>query len=192
MAAFQAAQSAPPRGGPVPKKKREERLRHFSSRNWLHLVASSNGCSVPVKESTSTSTTREGRRATRAETLVALRKVPACRQAWEGAEVAPDTLRKFEALTDPRRRPADPRKPVSQELVDVMSGTLLKLYEKCLRSSEKSGMTGEHLIPLLRPSVTRRGSLYLLQRSCKAECHEECCTHFAWAVSQHCRDHVGA
>ena len=91
-----------------------------------------------------------------------MRELSSGRQALEGAELAPGTLATLAALTDPDRRPPEPREPLPPQLVnhrpqvDVLSSEGLC---KNLRTSRRgaaagpSGMTAEHLRVLLHCPV---------------------------------------
>ena len=99
---------------------------------------------------------RIGRRAARAEQLGEL---SAGRQALEGAAIAPGNMRTLAALTDPSKRPREPRGPLDEDLLThqpVVPYTMdMKTFLQNVRSSRRgaapgpSGMTMEHLRPLL-------------------------------------------
>ena len=95
----------------------------------------------------------------RAEMLIQLGELSSARQALEGCEIAPGTTETLNALKDVRRRPALPRAPHPNEVMDFEPDVLFqldeKLFGKNLRSSKRgvaegpSGMTSDHLRPLL-------------------------------------------
>ena len=58
-------------------------------------------------------------RAARALSLVHMGELSAARQALEGAPLAPGTHATLRALTDPERRPAFPREPLSAEVAHM-------------------------------------------------------------------------
>ena len=104
----------PPRGGLI-QKKLEERLELFARGNWLSLLRASEQCAG--KEGKTTRDTLD-KRAARALELVQMRELSSGRQALEGAELAPGTLATLAALTNPDRRPAEPREPLPPQLVN--------------------------------------------------------------------------
>ena len=110
----------PPRGGVVPRKKLESRIRLFQEGEWLSLLRDSATCS----EMAHTSAVRRRRRgqaedavrASRALSLVQMGELSSARQALEGAPLAPGNLATLGILTDPSRRPPTPRRPLSEEV----------------------------------------------------------------------------
>ena len=99
------------------------------------------------------------RGAARAEKFVAMGELPAGRQALEGAAIAPDTMKTLAALTDPRKRPREPRSVLDEDLLThdpaVPYMMDMKKFLANVRSARRgaapgpSGMTVEHLRPLL-------------------------------------------
>ena len=99
-------------------------------------------------------------RAVRAEMLVHYGELSSARQALEGAALAPGNQETLNALTDASRRPAQPRDPLPERLLNSVPEIRFQLDEDqfCwnLRRSRRgaaggpSGMTTEHLRPLLR------------------------------------------
>ena len=98
-------------------------------------------------------------RAARALLLVHMGELSAARQALEGAPMAPGTHATLRALTDPERRPAFPREPLSAEVAHMQPAVPFQLdtdlFLVNLRKSRKgaapgpSGMHSDHLFPLL-------------------------------------------
>ena len=88
-----------------------------------------------------------------------LGELSAGRQALEGAEVAPGTLRTVAALTDPDKRPALPREPLPEDIDAFVPTSLFDLdwdrFCSNVRTARRgaaggpSGMTADHLRPLL-------------------------------------------
>ena len=97
----------------IQKKWLEERLELFARGNWFSLLRGSEQCA----EAGSRIAARRGRRqettldkrAARALELVQMGELSSRRQ--EGAELAPGTLATLAVLTNPDRRPAEPREP---------------------------------------------------------------------------------
>ena len=153
----------PGRGGVVPKKKIQERLTAFAAGQWAELVRESMVSAEQGSEAMRRKRRREGdnlvKRAARAEKLVHLGELSAGRQALEGAEVAPGTLRTLAALTDPDKRPALPREPMPEDIDAFVPTSLFDLdwdrFCSNVRTARRgaaggpSGMTAEHLRPLL-------------------------------------------
>ena len=132
----------PPRGGLVPKRHLEGRLRLFVAGEWTELLQQGavHGAAAAVGKWSSG-------------------ELSAGRQALEGESVAPGTLRTLRALTDPERRPEVPREPLLPEFSHHVPRARVVLdSELCttnLRKSRRgaaggpSGMTAEHLKGLL-------------------------------------------
>ena len=95
------------RGGLIPRKQLETRLRQFQNGDWLTLLIDS----VRYAEQSHTHSVRERRRsqpdevqrASRAMSLVQVGELSAARQALEGAALAPGSLATLRVLTDPER-----------------------------------------------------------------------------------------
>ena len=51
--------------------------------------------------------------------MAALGEFSAGRQALEGAAIAPGNMRTLAALTDPSKRPREPRGPLDEDLIDT-------------------------------------------------------------------------
>ena len=100
----------------------------------------------------------------RAEQLASLGELSAARRAFESAVVAPGTLATLAELTNPVRRPPRPRDPVPAEILGFEPEELVQLDEdlfaKNIRIARRgaapgpSGMTSEHLFPLLESDGT--------------------------------------
>ena len=110
----------PPRGGTVPRRKLEDRLRQFQEGDWLSLLRQSSASS----QQGLTGAVRRGRRnpdeeatrAARALSLVQFCEISAGRHALEGACFAPGNFATLGTLTDPNRRPPVPRQGLRQEI----------------------------------------------------------------------------
>ena len=125
----------PPRGGLIQKKRLEERLEFFARGNWLPLLRASEQCGswFPYcsKES---KTTRDHIGQAGSLGFGIGSELSSGRQALEGAELA--TL---VALTNPDRRPAEPREPLPPQLVNRQVEFVLSLEGLCknLRTSRR-------------------------------------------------------
>ena len=149
----------PTRGGKVSKGHLMERLELITNGQWDQLIARSNQISQEVASISVRRRRREAgsdleRRAARAEKVVALGELSAGRQALEGAAIAPGTMRTLAAITDPRKRPREPRSPLDEDLLtqDPVIPYIMdmKKFLANVRSAPgPSGMTVEHLRPLL-------------------------------------------
>ena len=125
----------PPRGGVVPRKKLESRIRLFQEGEWLSLLRDSAACS----EMAHTSAVRRRRRgqaedavrASRALSLVQMGELSSARQALEGAPLAPGNLATLGILTDPSSRPPIPRKALSEEVRVAEPASLLCWIQLC-------------------------------------------------------------
>ena len=157
----------PPRGGTVPRKKLEGRLKQFQEGDWLSLLSQSSASSqqgqVGAVRRRRRNSDEEAARAARALSLVQLGEISAGRQALEGASLAPGNLATLGVLTDPNRRPPVPRQELSQEIrrsepLNPFELDPLELLT-CLRKARRgaapgpSGMTSDHLFPVLESDV---------------------------------------
>ena len=155
------------RGGMIPKKKLQERFLLFAQGEWLKLLRLSH--EVAQSRARGSRRIRQNqvdsveRRAERAQALAQLGELSSARQALEGSCVAPGNLATLRSLTNPSRRPARPRDPLPDSVVEHRATSTFALdaerFLSNLRCSKKgaaggwSGMTCEHLRPLLeRPS----------------------------------------
>ena len=95
-----------------------------------------------------------------AEKLVAMGELSAGGQALEGVAIARGTMKTLAALTDPRKRPKEPRSVLDEDLLThdpaVPCMMDMKKFLANIRSARRgaapgpySGMTVEHLRPLL-------------------------------------------
>ena len=104
----------PSRGGTIPRQKLEARIQSFQQGMWselLHESATSaeRAHTQAVCRRRRQDSDDDGRRVSRALSLVRMGELSAARQALEGAPVAPGTMATFRALTHPERRPPLPR-----------------------------------------------------------------------------------
>ena len=156
----------PARGGNVPRDKLEDRLRRFAAGEWLSLLAESSKLAEVAKEASVRKRRRgspsDEAKAVRAEQLASLGELSAARRALEGAVMAPGTLATLSELTNPIRRPPRPRDPVPVEILEMEPDVQLddNLCAKNIRIARggaapgPSGMTSEHLFPLLESDRT--------------------------------------
>ena len=154
----------PPRGGLVPRGRLEDRFRRFAEGQWVDLV---NESMMDADKATVTTNRRRRRddqneldkRATRALRLVHFGELSSARQALEGANVAPGTLRTLAALTDPTRRPPEARERLSNITLETHPANPFNLdhakFPMNLRFSRRgaaggpSGMTADRSFPIL-------------------------------------------
>ena len=153
----------PSRGGMVPKKKLEERVSCFNDGSWLRLLEESQTSEAQAHQTSSRRRRNQvdsvEKRASKALSLVQMGELSAARVSLEGAEVAPGNLMTLRELTNPERRPPFPRQELSQEIARSEPERPFDLdvdeFLVCLRTSRRgaaggpSGMTAEHLFPLL-------------------------------------------
>ena len=135
----------PPRGGLVPKAQLQERVDKFLQGQWVALLETS--LKLSIQGAAASCRRRRGqkdtieRRAARAFELCQLVELSSARQALEGAAIAP----------------ADSRTEEPEEDLDVDVDALLNL--RTVRrgpAAGPSGMTAEHLKPLLADTVCTR------------------------------------
>ena len=96
-------------------------------------------------------------RATRAFNLIQVGELSSAREALEGAEIAPGTQETLSKLTDTSKRPDRLRDPIPREVIEhaptrpLEEDVLFKNLRSAKRGTagEPSGMTVEHLRPLL-------------------------------------------
>ena len=149
------------RGRYVPNEQLQDRFRQFERGEWLQLLRMSQDVSAKSQSRSFRSRRREREdeaRAARALSLV-MGELSAARQALEGGPMAPGTHTTLRALTDPERRPAFPREPLSAEVAHMQPAVPFQLdtdlFLVNLRKSRKgaapgpSGMHSDHLFPLL-------------------------------------------
>ena len=82
----------PARGGVVPRKKLEGRIRQFQEGDWISLLNNSANCAAQAKVAgPGGGTVQTKPRAARAMSLVQVGELSAARQALEGAALARET-----------------------------------------------------------------------------------------------------
>ena len=131
---------------------------------WQELIRASVICDDQAAVSRRRRARRQGeddldKRAVRAEMFVHYGELSSARQALEGAALAPGNQATLNALTDVSRRPAQPRDPLPERLLNSVLEVRFQLDEdqfcRNFRSLRRgaaggpSGMTTEHLRPLL-------------------------------------------
>ena len=170
----------PPRGDPIPKGRLEERLELFARDDSMPLLRASE----QVAEAGAQASARRARRpeaivekrAARAPHLVQMGESSSDRQALEGAELAPGTLATLAALSDPERRPPEPRDLMPRESIHHRPRVEFDLTSeglcKNLRTSQRgaAAVRRMHLRVLLRCPMPQ---LHLLKFS--RLCHEQTC-----------------
>ena len=173
----------PPRKGTVAKEKLMARLEMFRAGRWEQLLADSRQCAEQAGQVLSRRSRRGGpttaQRADRALHLVQLGELSSARQALEGAEIAPGDRNTLAALQDPVRRPAIPRDPLPEDLLTHVPARVFELdkgmFSKNLRSARRgaaagpSGMTVEHLQPLLDHPRALHSMFLLAERMARAD-----------------------
>ena len=134
----------------------------------MSLLAESNKLAEVAKEASVRKRRRgspsDEAKAVRAEQLASLGELSAARRALEGAMMAPGTLATWAELTNPVRRPPWPRDPVLVEILEMEPVEDVQLddnlFAKNIRIARRgaapgpSGMTSEHLFPLLESDRT--------------------------------------
>ena len=171
-----------PRKGTVAKEELMERLEMFCAGRWDQLLADSRRFAEELGQLLSRRSRRGvtmSQRADRALRLVQLGELSSARQALEGAEVAPGDRNTLAALQDPVRRPAFPRDPLPEDLLTRVPARLFELdkgmFSKNLRSARRgaaagpSGMTVEHLQPLLDHPSALHSMFLLAERLARAD-----------------------
>ena len=134
-----------PRGGQVPKKQLEERFSMFSAGQWAELIRGSLALSATGSQAAIRRRRRRNhddvhKRADRAMQLVQMGELSAGRLALDGAQVAGGDHATLQALTDQRRRPAVPRAPLSQSILEAQPEAFSLdegLFVQSLRSSRR-------------------------------------------------------
>ena len=179
----------PPRGGLVPRERLIERVNKFRAGEWSSLVEESMVVAASGQVSSRRRRRRQQvedveRRANRALSLVQMGELSAGRQALEAAVVAPGTQQTLDLLQDSSRRPPHPRAAVPNHIAELQPEVPLDLdftkFKECVHSARRgaaagpSGMTAEHLKPMLETEVDSR-HLY------------EVAVGFARGEAPHCR-----
>ena len=160
----------PPRGGNVPKCQLLQRFSDFAGGRWFHLLEQSRAYATQASVASRRRRRRPHgddvcRRADRAQALVQMGELSAGRAALEVASLAPGNEATRRALTDPSRRPPEPREPLQDDLFQ-RRGPWFSLdhdiFAKNLRVARRgaaagpSGMTADHLRPLLESEQDTR------------------------------------
>ena len=157
----------PGRGGLVPRRQLEVRIRQFQEGEWLDLLNESARRAMRAHllsvRGRRRNTSDEAMRAARAMSLVQVGELSAARQALEGAALAPGNLATLRTLTDPARRPPLARERLSPELARTEPSEPFQLnidqFLLSLRKARRgaapgpSGMTSDHLFPVLESEV---------------------------------------
>ena len=147
----------PPRGGLVPKAQLQERVDKSLQGQWVALLETS--LELSIQGAAASCRRRRGqkdtieRRAARAFELCQLGKLSSARQALEGAAIAPGDS-KTEKLKDETRRPRVARIPIDRSILEVLLQNLHTARRGA--AAGPSGMTAEHLKPLLADTVCTR------------------------------------
>ena len=124
-----------PGGGFLSKTKLRARFEVFSRGEWSQLLRASAQCDEKAAVGRRRRRRRRSgddveQRAMRAEMLIQLGELSSTRQVLEGCEIAPGTTETLSALKDVRRRPALPRAPLPNEVMDFEPDVLFQLDEK--------------------------------------------------------------
>ena len=155
----------PRRGGLVPRKHLEERVRLFQEGQFA-VVGTESGKRSPrspsFNQEEDPSHEQRGHEGgtERPKTLVQFGELSAGRGALEGAEVAPGTLATLRELTNPERRTPFPRHEVTREVADTRPAVSftsdqdlllisLRTARRGASSRGPSGMTADHLFLVL-------------------------------------------
>ena len=152
----------PPRGGKISHAKLEERICRFTEARWIDLVEESAEACAVARTAVVRKRRRhtdQDRKAARAERLVMLGELSSTRQVLDSGDLALSNLSTLRALTDPEQRPPVPREPIPRELLTRRPVAPFQLDEDKLAPNIRkerrdaapgpSGMTSEHLFPLL-------------------------------------------
>ena len=153
----------PPRGGLVPKAQLQERIDNFLQGQWVALLETSLELSIQG----ATETGAEGHdRTPHVLSNFANSKLSSARQTLEGAAIAPGDSKTEKLMTDETRRPRVARTPIDRSILEVEPEEVLNLDVDALlqnlRTARRgaaagpSGMTAEHLKPLLADTVCTR------------------------------------
>ena len=167
-------------GSKVSKSKFRARFESFSRVGWIHLIVVSEQCDERAAISRSRSSTFESRVA-RAEMLVSLGELSSVRQALEGAVLVPRNQATLDVLRDADRRPLHAREPLPDRVTSHVPPRVFDLDEQqfCrnFRSARRgavagpSGMTTEHLRPLLNDAHTTNLFVRVGEKFPEAICH---------------------
>ena len=172
----------PGKGGLVPKSKLQERFAQFADGRWMDFIvqweAAVAASNAKARRTRRCPDSLEGR-AERARAMAALGELSSARRALEGEAIARGDEATLAALRDRRRRPPEPREPIPEEVLHHQPATQVVFdndwFLHNVRSSKKgaaagpSGMTCDHLMPLLRNSGDSELFCELAQEVAKAE-----------------------
>ena len=183
--------SKPPRGGTIGKDKLVKKFQMFANGQWQELFRFGVQCAEELgnarRRHRRRVTDSEAKRGERASMLAQLGELSSARQALEGAELAAGNLETLEAL---RRRPAQFRDPLPDSIVHHAPISGFELDEarfgRNVRTARRgaaagpSGMTSEHLKPLLASPLTLHWFFRLgEQLGQSAESGDRSCAHGA-------------
>ena len=142
----------PPRGGFVPRRALQERIRKFNDSQWTVLIEASLECAANGKTNRCRRRRYQKdtveRRAARAFGLAQVGELSSARQALEGATVAVGKEATRKMLTNTAKRPPIPREPLDEDI--QYNGAWVCPF-KNLRTSRRgaaagpSGVTNEPL-----------------------------------------------
>ena len=118
----------------VPKPVILARFTAFFRGDWEPLLSAAiAGTSAPARPTTNTTDTDDlPRRLERATRLAHLGELSAARQALTSEPLAPPTEATLQQLTDPSRRPAEPYRPLPQDILDAAPAVPLALDRTAL------------------------------------------------------------
>ena len=145
-----------PRRGMVPRKILEERVSYFQEVVWLRLLEESQACEREAHRASSRRRRDQvdsvEKRANKALSLIQVGELFAAQVSLEGAEVASGTLSTLRELTNTRQE-------LSQEVARSEQSNSIWMWmnpsSACFPTSRRgaaegrSGMTSEHLFPIL-------------------------------------------
>ena len=122
----------------------------FSAGQWAELIRGSLAMSATGSQAAVRRRRRQNhddvhKRADRARQLVQMGELSAGRLVLDGAQVAEGNNATLEALTDQRRRPAVPRAPLSQSILEAQPEVFALdegLFVQSLRSSRRGAAAG--------------------------------------------------
>ena len=128
----------------VPKPVILARFAAFFRGDWEPLLrAAIAGTSAPARPTTNTTDTDDlPRRLERATRLAHLGELSAARQALTSEPLAPPTEATLQQLTDPSRRPAEPYRPLPQDILDAAPDVPLALDRTALLANLRRARRG--------------------------------------------------
>ena len=183
----------------MPKKKLQDRFAAFARGERAQLVEASLDWSQMKAQSATRRRRREqkdelSRLAERALGFVQMGELSTARQALEGARLAPGNDETLQVLRDPEKRPPLLRETLSEAVRSAdpdpfeLDG---ELFLQCVRSSRRgvaggpSGMTADHLQPILEMVVMQRLSCRSQRRWRKGRFRRKHWMESGWVGSQH-------